>query len=178
MVTIYFTSGKELSFEYDWNKLAPKLQLGGLRMFTPNRGILIPLNSSTIERIEIQEDEEDVREKETDRVGEDTHADESPVGQSETTGTDREDQPVELVDEKPKSAQQKAEEALAYMKEMSECPHEKHLMYYSESLVGKARKPVRRFFPVCAKCGVREKFVKAESLPEEVKETATLWTDK
>lgn len=167
MVRIYFSSGKELEFDYDWNQLAPKFQLGGIRMFKTPDGDLIPLNSTTIERIQFIPDEEDPFE---DGISDEDYneivEDESPVEE-----TVEEPEP----EEKPKSAQERADEMLAHMKEMSECTHEEHEIYYSESTVGRARKPVKRYFPVCKKCGVREKFVKSDLLPDEVKKAAKLW---
>lgn len=163
MVRIYFTSGKELEFDYDWMQLAPKFQLGGVRMFKTPAGVLIPLNSHTIERIEQIETEEDIIRDEIAEIEEEIA---EIVAKANETTPDK---------AKKQSAQERADEMLAYMKEMSECPHEEHEIYYSESTVGKARKPVKRYFPVCKKCGVREKFVKSDLLPEEVKNTAKLW---
>lgn len=191
MVTIYFTSGKELTFPYDWRKLAPKFQLGGVRMFSPYPGVLIPLNSNTIERIEEQEDEElyeDVKADEPASVEEESGESEEVSKAFEATSdkpTEREpEEPTELTKENgpaitdDMSPDQKNEARLAWMKEMSECPHENHDIYYSASTVGRAKKPVKRYFPVCAKCGVREKFVKADTLTDEQKETAKLWVSK
>jgi len=99
----------------------------------------------------------------------------------ETEATD--EKPTEREPEKPvdleneKSAQERADDMLAYMKEMSECPHEAHDFYYTDSQVGRAKSPVRRYFPVCAKCGVREKFVKKADLTDEQKENAKVWSN-
>jgi hypothetical protein len=168
MIRIYFSSGKELEFDYDWNQLAPKFQLGGIRMFKTPSGDLIPLNSATIERIQYVETEEDILRDEIAEVQEDIEEikEEAAVEKANETTEDKADK---------KSAQERADEMLAHMKEMSECTHEEHEIYYSESTIGKSRKPVKRYFPVCAKCGVREKFVKSDLLPDEVKEAAKLW---
>jgi hypothetical protein len=137
-------------------------------MFAPYPGVLIPLNSHTIERIEENIDEEPEVEEPTEEDLAFEPTDDKP--------TEREPEPpVELTEEKPKSAQEKQEEMLAYMKEMSSCTHENYEYYYSESMVGRSKKPVRRYFPVCAKCGVREKFVKAETLTDEEKSNAKEW---
>jgi hypothetical protein len=175
MVRINFTSGKHLDVEYNWEQLAPKFQLGGVRMFKPRPGILIPLNSQTIEMIEdLGHEEEDAT------VSEETAEPDEFSETFEATHdkpTEREpEEPVDLKDEKPMSAQEKQDEMLAYMKEMSECTHEAHDYYYTDSQVGRAKKPVRRYFPVCVKCGIREKFVKADSLTDEQKENAEVWS--
>jgi hypothetical protein len=169
MVKIYFTSGKEFEFDYDWQLLAPKFQLGGVRMFKTPDGTLIPLNSNTIERIELIPDEEPEFEDE-------------PMDEPEKVIIPEEPEIAEEIPEpakdKPKSAQEKADEKMEKYKELSSCPHEEHIIFYQESTVGKSRKPVRRYFPVCKKCALREKFIKADLLPKEVKEAAHMWTDK
>jgi hypothetical protein len=149
-------------------------------MFAPYPGLLIPLNSNTIERIEEIEDEDiedEISPEESDSGIEEKDDFEETFKPSDEKPTERiPEPPVELKEKKPKSAQEKQEEMLAYMKEMSECTHEKHDYHYTDSTVGRAKKPVRRYFPVCAKCGVREKFVKADTLTDEQKENAKEWT--
>jgi hypothetical protein len=34
---------------------------------------------------------------------------------------------------------------------------------------------MRRYFPVCVKCGMRERYVKAESLTDDEKLNAKVW---
>ena len=53
MPKIYFTSGKTLEIEdYEFERIAPKLQRGGIRLYRTAIGNLIPLNSTTMELIE------------------------------------------------------------------------------------------------------------------------------
>ncbi|NIW13139.1 MAG: hypothetical protein GWN31_04235 [Candidatus Thorarchaeota archaeon] len=86
---------------------------------------------------------------------------------------------VEPEPEEPKelSAHEREQQRLEQMKRLSSCEHPEHKIYYSESLTGRSKKPVRRYFPVCNQCGLKERFVKADSLPDEVKEAADMWTD-
>jgi hypothetical protein len=159
MVRIHFISGKELEFEYDWIKLAPKFQHLGLRMFRTPGGQLVPANSPTIEYIEIEETAEEI-------IAKEIKVEESPVIEA----------PVEEpAEKKEQSAHEKAAEMLEEMKKLSSCPHEKYDYYYVNSTAGPNRKPVKRYFPVCANCGIREKFIKADSLTDEQKENAKVW---
>ena len=174
MVRIYFTSGKELDFDYTWQKLAPKMQLGGIRMFAPRPGVLIPLNSHTIERIEEYETEEEIVAREAAAEESDEFSEATKATTEKPTEREPE-KPVELKEEK--GDQERADDMLAYMKEMSECTHEAHDYYFTDSTVGRAKSPVRRYFPVCAKCGVREKFVKKDTLTDEQKENAKVWSN-
>jgi hypothetical protein len=53
MPKIYFTSGKTLEItDFEFERIAPKLQMGGIRLYRTAKGNLIPLNSTTIELIE------------------------------------------------------------------------------------------------------------------------------
>lgn len=174
MIKIYFVTGKTIEIDnYDFFKLGPKLTHGGLRVWRPKPDTMIPLNSAgimMIKEIETEEEQEEQHSAEMERIIAEERKKLNPTEQEET--------PIEPQPEKPekkKSAQERNDEALAYMKEMSECPHEEHDIYFSNSTVGRKRTPVKRYFPVCAKCGVREKFVKADSLPDEVKEAAKLY---
>jgi hypothetical protein len=159
MVKFIFAHGAEHDFDYDWNKLAPKMQLGGLRLFKADRDTLIPLNSNTIAMIKnIPEEIEEVVEPEV--VVEEEIVEEEPE-----------------VEEKPLSIQEKKDKILAEMKEKSECKHDNHDYYYQEIVSGPSgdRKTQKRYFPVCSFCGVRERYVAAAKLSDDQKDNAKLW---
>lgn len=166
-VKFTFSSGKEVEYDYDWEKLAPKLQLGGMRLFGPQPGVLIPLNSNTIALIEDTTIYDEVPEEHEPEVGD--------MKTEVTTSEPPPEYPEEV--EKKLSIEEKKEAILNDMKEMSECVHEEHDIYYQEIMAGPRnnRQAQKRYFPVCAKCGVRERYVKADSLSDEQKENAKKW---
>ena len=64
------------------------------------------------------------------------------------------------------------------MKRLSSCVHEDadDVVYYQHTSVGKDKRPAKRYFHVCANCGVRKgKYVKASSLDDDIKENAKYW---
>lgn len=168
MVVIHFASGKTHEFEYDWNNLAPKFQLGGIRMFKAPDGSLIPLNSHTIERIEFVETEEEIIADEWTEETVDINDQEAVA----VAGVVEEinDADIEAEEEKPLTPDQKAALLLEEMKAKSECTHEGTTVYvYSDSSVGKGRKPIRRYRTQCTNCGVIGKFIKSATLTDEEK---------
>lgn len=58
----------------------------------------------------------------------------------------------------------------------SACKHDKQIIYY-QMTTSKKGKTTRRYFPVCEFCGQRMRYLKADSLPEDVKEAAKEWTE-
>lgn len=163
MVRFTFVTGAVQEFPYNWEKLAPKLTFQGIRLFTPAPNIMIPLNSATIALIE--------------RIG-----DEVEETKTETT-TDTvviEAEPVVEEEPEPKkemTEQERKDKILADMKELSSCPHEEYEYHYQMVMTGPKtnQKAAKRYFPVCKKCGVRERFVKADTLTDEEKANAKLW---
>jgi hypothetical protein len=185
MVRFTFASGTTHEFDYNWNQLAPKLQLGGLRMFKPAPGVLIPLNSNTISLIEEIEDEEKIPElseedkklsvKLTTKLMK-----EVPIAEEiEKTKYDYDEMGIEkVIEEKtPLSMKEKKELILAEMKEKSECTHEVMTYYYQEIMTGPKgkQKSMKRYFPVCTKCGVRERYVKVDKLTDDEILNARVW---
>jgi hypothetical protein len=173
MVRFTFASGTTHEFDYNWNQLAPKLQLGGLRMFKPAPGVLIPLNSNTISLIEEIEDEltreeEELADKLTEKL-----IKEIPIAEAIEEVTAE-----EAIEEKtPLSMKEKKELILAEMKEKSECTHEVMTYYYQEIMTGPKgkQKSMKRYFPVCTKCGVRERYVKVDKLTDDEILNARVW---
>ena len=162
MVKFVYASGKEVVYDYDWEKLAPKLQFAGIRLFKPEKNVLIPLNSHTIAVIENMDLEEEVDEQGNTEALDDIKAEEP----------DKEEDP-----EKELTKQEKQDKMLAHMKEMSECTHEEYDIYYQMVTAGPKNSPreQQRFFPVCKKCGVRQRNMKSASLTDEQKENAKVW---
>lgn len=184
-IRIHFTNGriKELP-NYEFDKLTSKLPYLGIKVWRPESGIAFPIQWEGVMLLEeyfIDDEESEEWEKHPNQtkaekdaaLAEETKVEE-PAEAPEPAKTIEE--PVKT--EKPMSAQERADEKLEQMKKLSNCKHPEHEIYFSESSTGRSRKPVRRYFPVCACCGVREKFVKADSLPDEVKEAAQVWTDE
>jgi hypothetical protein len=158
MIRFTFTSGKEQDFNYNWEKLAPKLQFAGMRMFRPKADVMIPLNSNTIALIE-----------------------NFPEETEEVTVVDL-SEPEPVVEPEPekepkKSTEDERERVLNAMKELSECTHEEREFYYQKVKSGPKgkQKEIHRYFPVCVKCGVRERYVKTDSVTEEEQLNAKLW---
>ena len=151
--------------DYEYEMVVPRLLKVGCKLWKLNENMLV-----VADKIAVVEDTTDYEEREAEEVA----AILEEVKETEAAIED-DVQVEEPKKEKILTAQQKAEKQLELMKELSECPHEEHLIYYQESTAGKNRKPIKRYFPVCKKCGVREKFLKSSLLPDEVKDAAKLW---
>lgn len=159
MVKFTYSNGREATYNYEWDKLAPKLLMAGIRLFKPEPDVLIPLNSQTIALIEnIVEEVEEVEEDKTEEV----------VKSEEIEAPKETEEP-----EKELSAQEKQDAAIALMKELSSCEHENYEYYYQ--VIGSGPKAQKRYFPVCTKCGIRQRYVKAAGLTDEEKENAKIW---
>lgn len=170
MIKFTFTSGKTYEVQYAWDKLAPKLQLSGLRMFNPEKGVLIPLNSNTIALIEQFDDYESDEDKvqiiaEEEKLEEDTDA----VADDVFEELEKE--------EKELSIEEKKEQMLAEMKLKSSCNHPEYQLYRQEITAGPRnnRHTQQRFFNVCKICGVRERYLKNDTVSDEDKANALLW---
>lgn len=162
MVRITFVGGHEREFDYDWNKVAPKLLQGGLRLFAPYPGILIPLNSATIAMVEYEDEE----------IIDDNCEIEMEFEEEKLEAAEQEEKPVEK-----KSIEEKKEELMAEMVAKSNCKHENTEIYYQEVKTGPRtnQKIARRYFPVCTFCETRERYVKADSLTDEERANAKIW---
>jgi hypothetical protein len=165
LIKITLVNGREIEFAYDWLKMAPKLQLMGVKLFKPRNGLFICASDPNWSSVELVE-ENAFAEEEEEVVQVFDEPEESVLSEPEP-------------EEKKKSIQERKDEALAEMIELSSCTHENYEMYYSlmsrtDKRTGKTTN-IKRYFPVCAKCGLREKFVKSADLPDEVKDTAKLW---
>jgi hypothetical protein len=145
---IHFTSGKKLEItELERQQLAPKLQLGGVRLYRTKDQHLIPLNSNTMEMIENIPEVEDIIEADVDPT---------PKAMNPGTPDPVPTPPVKAEDAKPESdIEAKKQSALESMIEKSNCKHEpeKLVMYMQSTAKG------IRYFPVCSFCGKRERYV-------------------
>lgn len=171
MIRFTYANGREVEYDYDWTKLAPKLQLGGLRLFAPQPGVLIPLNSHTIaliENLSVNEEKDENDEK----------SEEVPERESEEREELEDPQEEKEEPEEKLSIEEKKEKILAEMKAKSDCKHENKTIYYQEIWTGPKnnRKVQKRYFPVCDFCGIRERYVKAADLSQEDKDNAKQWT--
>jgi hypothetical protein len=158
MVRFTFVNGETKDFDYAWDKVGPKLQHCGIRMFLPKPGVLITLNSNTIIMVE-----------------------NFPEETEEVTVVDL-SEPEPVVEPEPekepkKSTEDERERVLNAMKELSECTHEEREFYYQKVKSGPKgkQKEIHRYFPVCVKCGVRERYVKTATVSEEEQLNAKLW---
>ena len=155
MSTIHFISGKtqEVTVD-DVTKLIDKLKYSGIRMMVDRREsstLVIPLNSTTIECIEVPA--EYIKKEEPE-----------PTVEKITVGDKEEDKPK-------KSDEEKYQEVMDEMIAKSNCTHQNQDIYKQETSNG------TRYFPVCSFCGKRERYVKADSLSDEQKENAKEWKD-
>lgn len=187
MIKIHFVSGKVKELDQPWDKFPQKLNFGGLRLLKGHNNLLIPLNSTTIEFVEYEEDE--VEEYPRIKVSEVTtsesrpeYPEDKPVASDELVGEPADESTMEPVLPEPEkeTPQETQDRMLAEMMEKSNCHKNKHegqdmIIYYQETSVGKSKTPARRYFPVCSFCGVRERYVKASDLTDEQKENAKVW---
>lgn len=166
LIKITFINGDTDEFWYDWEKMFQRCSGLGMKGFRAHPDVLYtPLSTNwlKLERIDSRVNEEDLFEHE-----EEVMEQEIP-----------EELPEQNVQEKKESINEKKDRMLKEMMELSECSHEEYDMYFSmmnrtDKRTGKTTS-IKRYFPVCANCGVREKFVKSADLPDEVKEAAKLW---
>lgn len=157
---IHFTSGKVLEITDDeMRSIAPRLKNGGIRICTVGIGHLIPLNSNTMEMIELVVEPEN----------------EILVENSEEIIEDKND-----VIEKEKTPQEKQDDAMKELLAKSNCKHENTVLYKQHTAKG------IRYFPVCPFCGKRERYVSEKRImdgeiidwtPEDIKNAKT-WVEK
>ena len=161
--TIHFSSGKTQeiavekfrNFPVELNKRGVKT----MRDDNEDRQLLIPLNSNTIEFIEciyIEVEEEVVPEPTQDEI--------LAMIQQEAK------EMKESVDSK-KDLEEKREEAEADFMKRANCTHT------NLDIFKKVQANGVRYMPVCADCGKRERYVKADSLSDAQKENAKILED-
>jgi hypothetical protein len=156
MIKVNFTSGKSLELEEgEDQKFLRNIKLrGNIRYYETMAGHLIPLNSQTIELVEIMKDPTDAL---IDTLPVEIEVDEEKLNESMET-------PVPEMDEMNKQEAPKTktqDELLEEMRKRSDCNHEGLLqMCVSETKQG------RRYFPVCSFCGHRMRYVGKQKVAE------------
>jgi len=140
---------------------------------------IVIVSPSNLIRIELgEEDERDQRKKRVpvQKVVEERKDEEGDATES------GDDEPV--AEEKAETPQERNDRALAEMVEKSNCAGNKHkgkeqTIHYQDVMIrrkgAKDSLPSRRYFPVCTFCGLRQKYVKADTLTDVQKENATLY---
>jgi hypothetical protein len=172
MVKFYFVNGAVVEDDTTFQQAVITLQRRGMRFYKTSSRVLIPVNSNTIMYVENIEEEEDEPREESSEV---EASDEGASGRDSEKDERSEKVDTEEAETKELTEQEKKDAILAHMKEMSECKHENHDIYYQSTSVGRGKKAAKRYFPVCAKCGVRERYVKASDLSDDQKENAKIW---
>jgi hypothetical protein len=182
MHKVYFADGskKEIS-EQEMLNLVKRLTYMGLKVFRTrycDPEELWVLTPSNISRVVIGDEDGEDTERETVET---VSVQEVPAEREEGTGDPedtREDEPA------PKTQQQINDEYMAEIKAKSDCAGNGHegqeqVIHYQDVMIkrkgAKKSLPSRRYFPVCSFCGLRQKYVKADSLTDEQKENAKLY---
>lgn len=162
MPKIYFTSGKTLEItEYEFERISPKLQMGGIRLYRTAKGNLIPLNSTTIELIEKEstgggfEKTLETWEEKAEKVPLKDIKPEPKEKEVQTIAEEPEEPEEKVESAKPETPQEKQDRMMAELIEKSEClhPRDRLQMMYQETKSG------RRYFPVCTFCGYRHRYI-------------------
>jgi len=167
MATIHFSSGKtrEISVR-NFENFPIQMQQRGIRLMkdvNEERSLLIPVNSNTMEFIE-----------EIHKPVEKVEVVEEVVEEVDELVAMREELKAatsEVEAKEDKEEKQKRLETELYRR--SNCTHkpEDQEIYTSEGKSGK------RYFPVCKSCGLKQRYVKADSLSDEQKANAKIWVD-
>lgn len=163
---IHFGSGKvqelQLNTEFEINKFVERLKGQGLRLMrdqNEERTLIIPLNSNTMEFIEIPILQPKVV-KPVVKTDDEVLTEMAEEMEEESTKLDN-----------MKDLEEKREEALKEIEAKSACTHKNTTLYMQETKSGP------RYFPVCAGCGFRMRYVKTASLSEEELTNAITWED-
>jgi hypothetical protein len=167
--TIHFSSGKEQSISAGkLDKFIMDLKGRGIKLMidrNDDRTLIIPLNSSTLEFIVDVYDFKEMEQTESDAP--------PPEEEDELKQMKEElDAATKEVEDK-KDVEEKRDDAMKDIMDKSNCTHPKDKLVYYRQDTSKGS----RYFPVCSFCGKRERYVKAESLSDEVKAAAPLWED-
>jgi len=142
---IHFTSGKTLSItEAEFRNISPKLNGKGIKTQRLASGHIIPMNSMTMEFIEMIPEVEE---------GQQFDLGNEVVGEVVLPKTDKQEAP---------KAPKTADEIMADMTAKSNCKHEpaKLELYRQNTAKG------IRYFPVCSFCGKRERYVSERKIVE------------
>ena len=172
MPKIYFTSGKVENLEMtpaDLDNMIVKMKGGGIRLLKFKNGSYIPLNSNTIEIITCE-----------DCVSITPPVIVPVIASTEAVGIEKEievlasiePEPV-VKEDGPKTTLQREQEVLAEIINKSNCTHGGFLTYHK--IDGKKG---ARYFQVCSFCGWRGRYVRGDSLTDEEKTNAKVYTEK
>lgn len=82
---------------------------------------------------------------------------------------------IEEVAEPEDTIEQDRADAMKELMAKSSCKHENQSMFYQN--ISTKKGDSARYFPVCEFCGQRFRFVKADDLTDEQKESAQLWAE-
>jgi len=156
---IHFVSGKTLDISsLEFRNIAPKLGAKGIRCQVSQAGHIIPLNSTTMEYIELipEEEEPEVQEKKPVEV----KSVDDPVSEEKKPKTD--------------------DDLLNEMIVKSNCSHKDQTLFVQHTAKGV------RYFPVCDFCGKRDRYISEKKVLEgeyeewkyEDIENAKPWIDK
>jgi septal ring factor EnvC (AmiA/AmiB activator) len=176
---IFFTSGKSEQVEItktEFDKTIEKMKMGGVRFLVLPNGVHVPLNSNTIEyvdpeehrRVRLQRQDNPTVEQHIDSIKEEIKSTKEELA-TEMGVQDRE-RPAETQKNEVNSVTG-AEREANILKEIiakSDCAHEEDKLKLCKSVSKKGE----RYFWVCSFCTWRSKFIKAESLTQEQKDTA------
>jgi hypothetical protein len=168
--TIHFTSGKTLEIsQKEFDQIAPKLQQGGVRLYRTGDGSFVPLNSMTMELIELHKE---------------AIAETPPAPKVETIAEKPSEAPEATISPEEVVAPKKS--PMEEMLEKSNCKHEPEKMELYRQHTAKGI----RYFPVCKFCGKRERYVSESKIVKGEYEgtpnakwtaediaTAKVWTD-
>lgn len=173
---LYFVNGQSIEItDEEMLNMVKRMRHMGVKTHRtkycdPN--MLIFFNSSTCTHMELAEEE-----------FEQVIPQRKPVKREAVEPVVEEKVEEEPVEEKKETQQERNDRILAEMKEKSDCAGNKHegkeqIIHYQDVMIKKkGAKPLqsRRYFPVCSFCGLRQKYVKADSLTEDQKENARPW---
>jgi hypothetical protein len=176
MIKFHFVNGTVIDDNTTFQKAVITLQRRGMRFYQTSERTLVPVNSNTIMFVENVPEEDEYEARGPQDISAKTEGDnEGDSGRDSEKDERSEKVDTEEAETKELTEQEKKDAILAHMKEMSECKHEDHDIYFQETSVGAGKKAAKRYFPVCAKCGVRERYVKASDLSDDQKENAKIW---
>ena len=167
MATIHFSSGKTREIDSGkLDKFIMDLKGRGIKLMvqrSPDCTLIVPLNSNTMEFIEKK-----IEEVKPIEVLDGPELEE----ELETMKAELVDSMEEM--EKKKDPEEKQKDQLKEIFDKSNCTHVvADQVIYKQETANKGT----RYFPVCSKCGLKQRYVKAASLSEEEIENAMVWAD-
>jgi len=180
MNTIHMVDGSTIDMpEARFMKFIQMLTHRGIKSVRFDKTILI-VSQSNIIRIEIGESDG----QESDKPVVVSEVVEGPEVEEGDATDSREDEPKP--EERPEGQDKKAERILKEMIEKSNCSNDANHLGHEQIIHkqqvtmkrkgSKAHITSTRFFPVCSFCGLKQRYVKADSLSEDQKDNAKLWT--